>query len=74
MLRKECHVGSTIWTGFPLTVNTARDISDVAAGCANPANGFTNRHGRIAKKLRGAGELSRITGLVGIKTVNMNRN
>ena len=54
--------------------NSARGISDADAGFANPGNGFTNRHGRIAKKLRGAGELSRITGLVGIKTVNMNRN
>ena len=61
-LRKGCHAGSTKWTGFRLTANTAKDISDADAGCVNPANGSTNRHGRIAEKQSGAEKPLRIIG------------
>ena len=46
--------------------NSARGISDADAGFANPGNGFTNRHGRIAKKPRGARKLLGIIGWIDI--------
>ena len=51
--------------------NSARGISDADAGFANPGNGFTNRHGRIAEKQSGAETLLRIIGWGGIKGVSI---
>ena len=49
--------------------NSARGISDADAGFANQANGFTNRHGRIAEKQSGAGKILRIIGWTDVNKV-----